>query len=78
MLRHNDRTFEPIPTVAELEALATTFEAVGQELNIARLEGFLKEALEAANSRQTRQSPAQPAQPQIPQVRSSEASEVSV
>jgi hypothetical protein len=36
----------PIPTVPELDALAAELEAVTNELNHARLEGFLREAIE--------------------------------
>ena len=36
----------PVPTVSELDALAADLEAVTKKLNFARLDGFLKDAIE--------------------------------
>lgn len=63
VIRHDDQTFQPIPTVIELEDLATKFEDVWKELNEARLDGFLKKALEAARARRPTPPEAQPARP---------------
>ena len=43
----DEHTFRGIPTVAELETVAQTLEQLTSELNTARLDGFLSEALAA-------------------------------
>lgn len=46
MVRVDDHTFQPAPTVPELNALVETIEVIIDDLIEARLEGFLAEALE--------------------------------
>ena len=41
----NDHTFKAIPTPAELDAVASALAEIATELNTARLDGFLYEAL---------------------------------
>jgi hypothetical protein len=41
-----DQAFEPIPTIEKLNALATELEGIANELNTARMKGFLHEALQ--------------------------------
>ncbi len=45
VIRDDDHTFRPAPNIAELNTVADEFAAVALELNVARLNGFLKEAL---------------------------------
>ena len=45
-LMHVHGQLEPLPTVAQLEELSEQLKALTKEFNEARLEGFLKEALE--------------------------------
>jgi hypothetical protein len=45
MRRDGNQTWQPIPTVAELRGLGQELLALTSELNQARLEGFIKEAL---------------------------------
>lgn len=46
LFRHDDHNWRDIPQVAELETLATELAMIASELNDARLNGFLKDALE--------------------------------
>lgn len=46
-LQDVDKRWRRLPTVQELDELRTKIEVVVEELNLARLEGFLAEALEA-------------------------------
>jgi len=55
IIHDDDDTPQPIPSVEELEAVATELAHIASELNEARLKGFLREALRAAP-----QKPAQP------------------
>ncbi len=45
VIRDDDHTFRPAPLLAELDAVADELATVASELNDARLDGFLKEAL---------------------------------
>ena len=45
IIRDDDHSFRPIPTVAELEKMADELAEAASELNDARMNGFLKEAL---------------------------------
>ena len=47
LIRGEDGKWYDHPTVSELDALVSELDAVTRDLNWARLEGFLKEALEA-------------------------------
>jgi hypothetical protein len=44
--RQGSQEFEAIPTVAELDAVADQLHLVANDLNFARLDAFLKDALE--------------------------------
>jgi hypothetical protein len=46
LIRHEGHDWRDVPTASELESLATELEALTFQLNEARLEGFLKQALE--------------------------------
>ena len=46
-LRRNNGKWRDLPSVAELEALMSDLTAIASDLNAARLDGFLKEALDA-------------------------------
>jgi hypothetical protein len=48
IIHDDDHRSQPIPSVEDLEAVATEFAHVAFELNEARLNGFLREALLAA------------------------------
>ena len=50
-VRNENHEWEPTPTIGILDQLADELLAVTQELNAARLDGFLSEALETSNSR---------------------------
>jgi hypothetical protein len=45
-LRNNDHTWKSYPNVSELNDLATELDAVTNELNEARLEGFIRRAMD--------------------------------
>lgn len=45
VIRNNDHSFRPIPNITELNALTNELFTIATDLNNARLEGFLKEAL---------------------------------
>ena|SRR6516165_1337930 len=45
VVRSSGRAFGPIPSAEELETLADTLAEIGKTLTIARLDGFLREAL---------------------------------
>ena len=45
VIRDDDHTFRPAPQLTELDAVADELTTVASELNDARLNGFLKEAL---------------------------------
>jgi hypothetical protein len=45
MMRGSDRTWKPLPTLAELQALSLDLEQIAVALNTARLEGFLASAI---------------------------------
>ena len=47
-VRTNDHEWKPIPTIEELNALATELSFLTDEINAARLKGFLAEALAGA------------------------------
>ena len=49
VMRGDDGKWYDHPAIAELDALVSSLEEVAWELNGARLEGFLKEALESGN-----------------------------
>ena len=44
-MRSSGRAFGPIPSAEELETLADTLAEIGKTLTIARLDGFLRDAL---------------------------------
>lgn len=46
VLRHDDETWHPLPTAAELDAVAVDLHDIATEINFARLDGFLKVALD--------------------------------
>jgi hypothetical protein len=45
VIRNDDHSWEAVPSAQELEKLANNIHAITQELNTARLHGFLSEAL---------------------------------
>jgi|SRR5689334_21951996 hypothetical protein len=48
MIRGNDRPWKPLPKLAELETLSAELEQIANELDTARREGFLAEAITEA------------------------------
>jgi hypothetical protein len=51
VIRGRDHDFQPIPEIHELEAVADEISRVTDELNGARLKGFLSEAIEATRDK---------------------------
>lgn len=45
VIRDDTHEFRPVPTLAELQGLSGELAALASELNFARLDGFLKEAM---------------------------------
>jgi hypothetical protein len=52
-MRTRGREFGPIPTVAELEAVADDLAQIAKDLNLARLDGFLRDAIEGSRAAAT-------------------------
>jgi hypothetical protein len=46
VLRHDDKNWNALPTAAELDAVAVDLNEIATAINFARLDGFLKEALD--------------------------------